>query len=426
VSGLARSDDRLARLAAGGDEAAFATIYYRHGQALYRYCLSILREREDAQDALQSTMERALRSIGAQRTPGGLRAWLFSIAHNEAQRTLAKRPGRADREARAADGGAFTAAAEASALGDGPATSSAATEAAARERLRQLMEDLGELPSQQRSALVLRELSGLESEEIATALGISAAAARQSVYEARVALTTLAQGRDMSCASVQEQISDGDGRRLRGRRMRAHLRDCAICQAFRAGIGSRTVDLPLLFPPLAATAAAQTLAATAGGAGGSDGSTAGAVGPQPSGGSLRERGSTAAAAVLLLLALVGALAAIRAQDPDTQRPPATQAAPAAEPQRAAAPKAKPELVPTPPERTSNPSSLAGYTQLDPSVVAVLGDRETDGASAGNASTGGQGGSLAFTGLDVLTLVLAGAALLGLGLLSRRLSSSRSA
>lgn len=425
MSALARSDDRLTRLAAGGDEAAFATIYDRHGQALYGYCLSILREREDAQDALQSTMERALRSIGTQRTSGGLRAWLFSIAHNEAQRTLAKRRGRADREALAADG-AFTAAAEASALGAGPATSSAAAQAAARERLRQLMEDLGELPSQQRSALVLRELSGLESEEIAGALGISAAAARQSVYEARVALTTLAHGRDMSCASVQEQISDADGRRLRGRRMRAHLRDCAICQAFRAGIGSRTADLPLLFPPLAATAAAQTLAAAAGGAGVSDGSTAGAAGPQPSGGSLRERGSTAAAAVLLLLALVGALAAIRAQDPGTQRPPAAQAAPAAEPQRAAAPKAEPELVPTPPERASNPSSLAGYTQLDPSVVAVLGDRETDGASAGNASTGGQGGSLAFTGLDVLTLVLAGAALLGLGLLSRRLSSSRTA
>src|SRR5918998_315024 len=83
-------DDRLARLSAEGDRAAFAEIYARHHQALYRYCLSILHNQEDARDALQSAMEKAFRSMPSQRVKGGLRAWLFTIAHNEAV-SLAKR-----------------------------------------------------------------------------------------------------------------------------------------------------------------------------------------------------------------------------------------------------------------------------------------------------------------------------------------------
>ena len=56
-------DARLARRAAGGDERAFAAIYRRHHQELYRYCRAILRDPDDAQDALQATMVKALRAL---------------------------------------------------------------------------------------------------------------------------------------------------------------------------------------------------------------------------------------------------------------------------------------------------------------------------------------------------------------------------
>lgn len=428
-------DDRLVSRAASGDGAAFEDIYERYHQPLYRYALSVMRDPQDAQDVLQSTMERALRSVGAQRTSGGLRAWLFSIAHNEAQRTLEKRPDKADGEALLAGGGELRPGAEASALGAGLVGSSADAEAAGRERLRQLMADLESLPSQQRSALVLRELSGLESDEIGTALGISAPAARQSVYEARVALTVLAQGRDMSCSSVQEHISAGDGRRLRGRRMRAHLRDCAICQAFRAGIASRKADLPVLFPPLATAAAAKILSAAAGSA---DGSAAGATGAQPGGGFLRQHGkATAAATALLLLVLAGALGATRGQSPDPPGPQAGQSVPPAE-QQPPMPKSDPPGAspaserPSSPSTPSTPSSLAGYSHLDPAVIALLAEGDSGLASGGEGDDddgdgdSGDGGSLAFTGLDVLVLGVAGVLLLGLGLLGRRLGARRPA
>jgi Sigma-70 region 2 len=48
-------DERLDRLAARGSQRAFAAVYERHHQMLYRYCRSILRDDADAQDALQST-----------------------------------------------------------------------------------------------------------------------------------------------------------------------------------------------------------------------------------------------------------------------------------------------------------------------------------------------------------------------------------
>ena len=57
------ADERLARRAQRGDERAFAAIFERYHQRLYRYCLGILANPEDAQDALQNTMVRALRAL---------------------------------------------------------------------------------------------------------------------------------------------------------------------------------------------------------------------------------------------------------------------------------------------------------------------------------------------------------------------------
>ncbi len=69
-------------------------------------------------------------------------------------------------------------------------------EIATRERLRSLVADLGELPERQRSAIVMRELSGLSYGEIAAALSCAEGGARQAVYEARTALRDREEGRD--------------------------------------------------------------------------------------------------------------------------------------------------------------------------------------------------------------------------------------
>jgi RNA polymerase sigma factor (sigma-70 family) len=248
------SDDRLAHRAAEGDGAAFSAIYARYHQPLYRYCLSIVRNAEDAQDALQNSMVQALRGLSSRDRDLPVRPWLFRIAHNEAVSVLRRRraAGELDEET-------------------GMPGADPEEELDARSRLQQLVSDLQRLPERSRGALLMRELAGLEYQEIAVAMGVSQAAARQMVYEARVGLHEFAEGRAMPCEDVKRSISDGDGRRLRSRRLRVHLGECPECRRFAELMAGRQADLAALVPPLPVGTAASVLQAVLGSGGGGPG-----------------------------------------------------------------------------------------------------------------------------------------------------------
>ena len=147
-----RRESTLRSRAMRGDATAFAAVYERHHQALYRYCRSILRHEEDAQDALQSTMARAFAALQEERRDFDIKPWLFRIAHNEAISILRKR--RATTE-----------------LDDIPVLTDLDDQVSEREELRLLQMDLADLPDRQRAALVLRELNGLSHAEIARGAG---------------------------------------------------------------------------------------------------------------------------------------------------------------------------------------------------------------------------------------------------------------
>jgi RNA polymerase sigma factor (sigma-70 family) len=243
------TDERLARLAAKGDRMAFEAIFDRYHQELYRYCVSLLRNREDAADALQSTMMRALRALDGDNRDISLRPWLYRIAHNESMTLL--RQARPDRDRESA----------VTAVNDVEASAST------RARLAALLSDIRDLPDRQRGALVMRELSGLGYEEIADALDTSPAGAKQAVYDARRALYAMAEGRDADCDVIRRTLSEGDGRRFRGRMVRAHLRSCDGCRSFKEQIDARESKLASFTPALPAAAAWQTLHGAFAGAG---------------------------------------------------------------------------------------------------------------------------------------------------------------
>jgi RNA polymerase sigma factor (sigma-70 family) len=260
------SDRQIVRLAARGEARAFAAIYERYHQELYRYCHSILGNGEDALDALHNTMARILRALPGEEREIALRPWLYRVAHNEAISLVRERRTHVELEqAREVE------------------SPGVEQQTAIRSELRQLTADLGQLADRQRSALVMRELSDLSYSEIAAALRTSEAAAKQTVYEARVALQALAEGREMDCEAVKRSISDGDGRLLRARRVRSHLRSCASCRAFSDGIAARQAQLTALAPPLSVIGAASLLHGLVGGpaqasAGGGGGILAGLLG----------------------------------------------------------------------------------------------------------------------------------------------------
>jgi len=294
-------DERLARLAARGSTRAFAAVYQRYHQPLYRYCRSILRDDADAQDALQSTFTRALSALKRDQRSAPLRPWLFRIAHNESISVLRRRRGGSGPDS----------------LDDGsmPPAPSAEDEAGERARLGVLMGDLAALPDRARNALVMRELSGLSHEDIAIALGISQGAAKQAIFEARRGLQECAEGRAMACAEVCRAISDGDRRVLRGRRVRAHMRDCDSCAAFASAIATRQAELRVLVPVLPAAASAAVLArvmhggAVGGGAVGGGAAAAGTAG-KTLGIAIGSKGFAAASLLATAAVSIGGVAAV--------------------------------------------------------------------------------------------------------------------
>jgi RNA polymerase sigma factor (sigma-70 family) len=230
-------DGPLAQLASEGDRAAFAVIFDRYHQPLYRYCLSILRDSHDAADAVQSTMLNALRSLEGDGREIALRPWLYRIAFNESIALLRRRP--------------------TSTLDDlpMPARLDVEEDLELRERFDELLADMQELPERQRGALAMRELAGLGYDDIAAALTTSPAAVKQAIYEARRALHELARGRAMDCEVIREALADGDGRALRGRAIRAHLRACRDCRELRETTKRRRSGLASFAPAMPAFAA---------------------------------------------------------------------------------------------------------------------------------------------------------------------------
>jgi RNA polymerase sigma factor (sigma-70 family) len=229
------SEERLSQLAARGDQRAFEEIFRRYHQQLYRFCLATVSNPQDAQEALQNTMVKVMRALPGEEREIKLKPWLYRIARNEAVETIRRRRDTAEP------------------ISDRIVAHWEISEAAAaRARLRDLFADLEELPERQRSALVMRELAGLDFAEIGGVFGTTPAVARQTLYEARQGLRQMDEGREMSCETVRRAISDADGRVTRRRDIRAHVRGCPGCRAFRGDIARRREDLTAIAPlPLA-------------------------------------------------------------------------------------------------------------------------------------------------------------------------------
>jgi RNA polymerase sigma factor (sigma-70 family) len=291
--GRRHSDERLVRRAKKGDRQAFEAIFTRYHQNLYRFCLVLVGNQQDAEDALQSTMVKVLRSLPGERRSIQLRPWIYRIARNEAIDTVRRR-----RESAAVE------------PEDLPAGAELATSVEARERLRLLISDFAQLPERQRAALVMRELSDLDFAEIASALGTSAAAARQTIYEGRVSLRQMEAGREMSCGQVLWELSEGDGRVTRRRDIQAHLRACSECRAFQDGIARRSGELKALAPLPAVASAALLQSILGGGSSAAGGGIAGAAGAG-AGNALVSSAVVKTAATCAVVAAIGTTAADR-------------------------------------------------------------------------------------------------------------------
>jgi RNA polymerase sigma factor (sigma-70 family) len=121
---------------------------------LRRYARVLRRNREDADDLVQDTLERAWSRAGLWRGVGDMRTWLFSIMHN--LHVDALRRGRLD---------TIDLDAQIPEVPVAPTQGQILT-------VRDLDTALAALPAEQREVLLLTALDGLAYAEIAQALGI--------------------------------------------------------------------------------------------------------------------------------------------------------------------------------------------------------------------------------------------------------------
>jgi RNA polymerase sigma-70 factor (ECF subfamily) len=160
------------RVTAATEEAVTTArgLYERHGQRVLTFCMSRLRNLQEAQDATQTTFLYVLRALDRGQRPRSEVAWLLAIANNvcrSTQRTLYRRNSRTTY----AEIDELEAAAEA--IG------------AEHEDLIWLRGALERLPENQRKAILLREWQGLSYADMAAELGLTVPAVEALLFRAR-------------------------------------------------------------------------------------------------------------------------------------------------------------------------------------------------------------------------------------------------
>ena len=145
------------------DQQALEALYDRYARRIFVMAAHLLGPAE-AEEVVQETFVRLwTRASQFESKRGTLRTWLMAIARHYALNTLRKRPS-ADRVA-ALD--------EVDRLFEDTADPAPGVETVAweRERSRRALEQLRELPAEQRKVLVLAYFGGFSQSEIAQALG---------------------------------------------------------------------------------------------------------------------------------------------------------------------------------------------------------------------------------------------------------------
>jgi RNA polymerase sigma-70 factor (ECF subfamily) len=166
----------LAR-AKAGDMAAFEQLAGAHADRLFAVLLRLLGDRAAAEDVAQEVMLRAWRGIGRFRGSSSFFTWLYRIAVNEASRSLARRA-RQPASVPIDDARQLPA----------PARQQPEQQAEQAELRRALGDALAALPPAQRTAVVLRDIEGLATRDAAEIAGVSQAAFKSRLHEARLKL----------------------------------------------------------------------------------------------------------------------------------------------------------------------------------------------------------------------------------------------
>ena len=209
------ADVDLARCCASGDVAAVRHLVTMNNQRLFRTAWSILKNRQEAEDVVQSCYAKAFPAMRRFEGRSSLNTWLTRIAINEA---LARRRTQERRRKHLETEGVEVLEKYREQLAKGSQAPNPEAEAA-REQLRSILERaIADLPDNFRTVFVLHEIEGVSVEDAAEVLDIPSGTvktrlmrARRKLQQAlapevRTALTGTFPFAGLDCARLTERV----------------------------------------------------------------------------------------------------------------------------------------------------------------------------------------------------------------------------
>lgn len=178
------SDQEAIRRVRAGDRDAFRVLVERYQGRAYRLALRVLRNEEEARDAVQEAFLKAYGALDRFQGRSRFYTWLYRLVMNQCLDQ--RRRDRSDRETAYEEGGAVEADSE---VGDPPEVLGVrfapAAAAMGKELRRHLAAAIDTLPEAARATLLLREVEGLSYAEIAETLQIPKGTVMSRLHYAR-------------------------------------------------------------------------------------------------------------------------------------------------------------------------------------------------------------------------------------------------
>jgi RNA polymerase sigma-70 factor (ECF subfamily) len=199
-----RADEVLVSAAKNGNHRAFELLVERHQQRMLAFARRYTRVREDAEDVVQQTFQKAFIHLNKFQGKSSFSTWLTRIAINEA--LMLMRRSHALREIPVNDSSDQGVAASAMEIPD--ASPDPETSYLRGERAQILSETIGNLRPGLRVAITLRELAELSTGETARCMGVSVGAVKARLFHARKKLREKL-SRHMKCNPTQVKNTTG-------------------------------------------------------------------------------------------------------------------------------------------------------------------------------------------------------------------------
>jgi RNA polymerase sigma-70 factor (ECF subfamily) len=177
-------ESALLRRCVVGDETAFGELVEAHERMVYQLAYHLLADHNEALDLSQEVFLRVFRTLHSFRGQSSLRTWIYRIVVNQAR----NRQRWWRRRHRAAQVSIDEHERSRGELASPSHTSAPDRLFRQKEVASRLWRALEDLPFDQRTAIVLREIEGLSYEEISYSLGVAVGTVKSRLARAREAL----------------------------------------------------------------------------------------------------------------------------------------------------------------------------------------------------------------------------------------------